>query len=53
MATAKQHYDLIRMFKWAIMKSFDNNPNSTVCLNDLQNDVEKAWDELQEEEKII
>lgn len=53
MASVKHHYNLIKMFQWAIMQAFNNNPDDPICLNELKQDVEKAWFELQKEGKVV
>ena len=53
MATTTQKKKLCKMFKWSIMKLFEDNECATLSLAELKWVVRDAWDELHEEGKIV
>lgn len=52
MATYKMKRDIRNLFKWSIMKMFENNSEGIISLLELEHELSRAWDELSEEEKI-
>lgn len=44
---------LIKMFKWAINKYFDENDDKLLSLSELQELIGIAWDEMVEDGEIV
>ena len=49
----KAQNEFNRMMVWAINKMFEQNPEVKISLNDLQKELDKAWNELVEEGQIV
>lgn len=45
--------DLRQMFKWAISKAFENNPNEKTCPNELNDIIFDVWKEMTESGEIV
>lgn len=45
--------DLRKMFKWSIKKTFANNEDATLSLNDAFSALSNAWNELCDEGEIV
>ena len=52
MATYKMKRDIRKMFKWAIMKMFENDSEGVISIYELKHELSRAWEELFEEGKI-
>ena len=53
MSKSKMKEDFRKMVKWSIRKMFENSPNDTISLKELEAQLEVAWDELIEEGDVI
>ena len=53
MSKSKMKEDFRKMAKWSIRKMFENSPNDTISLKELETQLQFAWDELIEEGDVI
>ena len=53
MSKSKMKQDFRKMVKWSIRKMFENSPNDTISLKELETQLQFAWDELIEEGDVI
>ena len=53
MSKSKMKEDFRKMVKWSIRKMFENSPNDTISLKELETQLQFAWDELIEEGDVI
>lgn len=51
--TSEKEYELIKMFKWAVNKFFDNHPDDLIKCEDLEHAVKRAWHDMVQEGTII
>lgn len=52
MATYKMKRDIRNLFKWSIMKMFENDSEGVISIYELKHELSRAWEELFEEGKI-
>lgn len=52
MATYKMKRDIRNLFKWSIMKMFENDSEGVISLYELKHELSFAWEELHEEGKV-
>ena len=45
--------DIHSMFRWAISKMFEQNPNESITLGELEAELSKAWNEMVDEGSIV
>lgn len=48
MSKSKMKEDFRKMVKWSIRKMFENTPNGTITLKELQRQLDIAWEDLEE-----
>lgn len=48
----KQYADCVTMMKWVIRKMFEKYDGITLNVNDLKWAIQKAWNEMLEDEEI-
>lgn len=53
MSRSKMKEDFRKMVKWSIRKMFENSPNDTITLQDLQKQLDLAWDEMVDDGEIF
>ena len=53
MSKSKMKEDFRKMVRWSIRKMFENSPDDTITLQELQKQLEIAWDELVDDGEII
>lgn len=53
MSKSKMKEDFRKMVRWSIKKMFENSPDDTITLQELQKQLEIAWDELVDDGEII
>ena len=45
--------DIHAMFRWAISKAFEQNPNDIISLRELQDVLSKTWSEMVEDGDVV